>query len=169
VLTILLYRPQIPQNTGNIVRTCHATGSDLILVRPLGFKMNDKSLKRAGLDYWEDVKVTLIDDLMEFLEKETRPFYFFSSKASTYYTETTIEENAILIFGSESEGLPDKYHLRWPEHFLTLPMRKESRCLNLSNAAAIALYEALRQSQFISLKNHDLCGSCKIFDRISIS
>lgn len=152
MLTILLYRPQIPQNTGNIVRTCHATGSDLILVRPLGFKISDKSLKRAGLDYWEGVNVQQIDDLMEFLEKETRPFYFFSSKASTYHTDATIEEDAILIFGSESEGLPEKYYQRWPERFLTLPMQVGSRCLNLSNAAAIAIYEALRQNQFTSLK-----------------
>lgn len=150
--TILLYRPQIPQNTGNIVRTCHATRSDLILVRPLGFKINDKSLKRAGLDYWEGVSVQQIDDLMEFLEKETRPFYFFSSKASTYHTDAMIEEDAILIFGSESEGLPKKYHERWPEHFLILPMQLGSRCLNLSNAATVAVYEALRQNQFTSLK-----------------
>lgn len=152
VLTILLYRPQIPQNTGNIVRTCHATGSHLILVRPIGFKINDKSLKRAGLDYWEGVNITLIDDLMEFLESETRPFYFFSSKATTYHSNAKIEDDAILIFGSESEGLPDKYHHRWPDRFLTLPMQDGSRCLNLSNAAAIALYEALRQNQFTALK-----------------
>lgn len=150
--TIILYRPQIPQNTGNIVRTCHATGSHLILVRPLGYKLDNKSLKRAGLDYWEGVTVDLIDDLMEFLEKETRPFYFFSSKATTFHSEAPIEEDALLIFGSESEGLPEKFHTRWPERFLTLPMRKDSRCLNLSNAAAIALYEALRQNSFTALK-----------------
>lgn len=152
MFTILLYRPQIPQNTGNIVRTCHATGSELILVRPLGFKINDESLRRAGLDYWEGVNVLVIDNLMEFLEKETRPFYFFSSKASTYHSDALIKEDALLIFGSESEGLPEKYHQRWPEKFLTLPMQTGSRCLNLSNAAAVAVYEALRQNHFTSLK-----------------
>lgn len=149
--TIILYRPQIPQNAGNIVRTCHATGCDLILVRPLGFKTDDKSLKRAGLDYWEGVNVTLIDDLIEYLEGEARPFYFFSSKASSIYSETSFKENAVLIFGSESEGLPEKYFKRWPEKFLTLPMQVGSRCLNLSNTAAIALYEVLRQNHFSSL------------------
>lgn len=154
--TILLYRPQIPQNTGNIVRTCHATGSDLILVRPLGFKISDKQLKRAGLDYWEGVPLTLIDDLMEFLEQESRPFYFFSSKGATCYSDAAIEENAILIFGSESEGLPEKYHFRWNDRFLTLPMNPGSRCLNLSNAVAISLYETLRQNQFIPLIKNKL-------------
>lgn len=150
--TIILYRPQIPQNAGNIVRTCHATGCNLVLVRPLGFKTDDKSLKRAGLDYWEGVDVTLIDDLMEYLENETRPFYFFSSKATTIYTETSFENDVVLIFGSEPGGLPDQFVNRWPERFLTLPMQEGSRCLNLSNSAAIALYEVLRQSHFISLK-----------------
>lgn len=150
--TIILYRPQIPQNAGNIVRTCHATGCNLVLVRPLGFKTDDKSLKRAGLDYWEGVDVTLIDDLMGYLENETRPFYFFSSKATTIYTETSFENDVVLIFGSEPRGLPDQFVNRWPERFLTLPMQEGSRCLNLSNSAAIALYEVLRQSHFISLK-----------------
>ena len=150
--TIILYRPQIPQNAGNIVRTCHATGCNLVLVRPLGFKTDDKSLKRAGLDYWEGVDVTLIDDLMEYLENETRPFYFFSSKATAIYTETSFENDVVLIFGSEPGGLPDQFVNRWPERFLTLPMQEGSRCLNLSNSAAIALYEVLRQSHFISLK-----------------
>ncbi|MDJ0651489.1 MAG: tRNA (cytidine(34)-2'-O)-methyltransferase [Simkaniaceae bacterium] len=150
--TIILYQPQIPQNTGNIVRTCHATGSNLVLVRPLGFKTDDKSLKRAGLDYWEGVKITLIDDLMGHLEKETRPFYFFSSQATAIYTQASFENGVVLIFGSESAGLPDQFVNRWPEKFLTLPMQRGSRCLNLSNAAAIALYEVLRQSHFTSLK-----------------
>lgn len=153
--TIILYRPQIPQNAGNIVRTCRATGSNLTLVKPLGFKTNDKSLKRAGLDYWEGVKVSLIDDLMEYLENETRPFYFFSSKATSIYTETSFKKDVVLIFGSESAGLPEKFYERWPEKFLTLPMYKGSRCLNLSNSAAIAIYEALRQNNFLSLKKQN--------------
>lgn len=149
--TIILYRPQIPQNAGNIVRTCHATGCNLVLVRPLGFKTDDKSLKRAGLDYWEGVDVILIDDLMEYLENEVRPFYFFSSKATTIYTETSFENGVVLIFGCESAGLPGKFMNRWPEKFLTLPMQEGSRCLNLSNSVAIALYEVLRQNDFRGL------------------
>lgn len=143
-LKIILYRPQIPQNTGNIVRTCHATGCDLVLVRPLGFKTDDKSLKRAGLDYWEGVSVSFTDDLMEYLENETNPFYFFSSKAQTPHFAINYPENCTLIFGSEAEGLPAKFHERWPERFLTIPMREGSRCLNLSNSVAVGIYEALR-------------------------
>ena len=143
-LKIILYRPQIPQNTGNIVRTCHATGSELVLVHPLGFKTDDKSLKRAGLDYWEGVSVTFTDDLMEYLEKETNPFYFFSSKAQTLHSAIKYPEKCTLIFGSEVEGLPAKFHERWPEKFLTIPMREGSRCLNLSNSVAVGIYEALR-------------------------
>lgn len=150
--TIILYRPQIPQNAGNIVRTCHATGCNLVLVEPLGFKTDDKSLKRAGLDYWEGVSVTFIDDLMSYLESETRPFYFFSSKAMSAYSETSFKSDVVLIFGSEPAGLPEKFINRWPEKFLTIPMQEKSRCLNLSNSAAIVLYEVLRQNHFISLK-----------------
>lgn len=150
--TIVLYRPQIPQNTGNIVRTCHATGANLVLVKPLGFKTNDKSLKRAGLDYWEGVNISLIDDLEDYLESTTSPFYFLSSKAKTMYTEGAFTEDTVLIFGSESAGLPEKFSHRWPEKFLTLPMKNNSRCLNLSNSVAIALYEVLRQNAFISLR-----------------
>ena len=147
-MKIILYRPQIPQNTGNIVRTCHATGSELVLVRPLGFKIDDKNLKRAGLDYWESVSVTFTNDLMEYLEQETAPFYFFSSKATLSYTDIEYTDEATLIFGSEVAGLPPKYYERWPEKFLRIPMRKNSRCLNLSNAVAITLYEALRSQNF---------------------
>ena len=151
-MIIILYNPQIPANTGNIVRTCHATGSELILVSPLGFKTDDKSLRRAGLDYWEGVKVTIIDDLIEYLENTSLPFYFFSSKGEVSYSETSYEEEAILIFGSEVSGLSKEIHGRWPERFYTIPMKEGSRCLNLSNAAAIVLYEALRQRQFNALK-----------------
>lgn len=151
-MKLVLFQPQIPSNTGNIVRTCHATGSELILVRPLGFQTDDKALLRAGLDYWEGVSVTIIDDLMEYLEKTSHPFYFFSSKSETFYNSATFEDDALLIFGSEVNGLSPDFHERWPERFLTIPMRKGSRCLNLSNAAAIVLYEALRQCNFNALK-----------------
>ncbi|NGX50870.1 MAG: tRNA (cytidine(34)-2'-O)-methyltransferase [Chlamydiae bacterium] len=150
-MKIILYRPQIPQNTGNIVRTCHATGSELVLVRPLGFKTDDKSLKRAGLDYWEGVSVTYTDDLIEYLEQETAPFYFFSSRATVSYSEVNFPEECTLIFGSEVSGLPAKFHERWSKHFLRIPMRKDCRCLNLSNAVAIALYAALNSQNFSQL------------------
>ncbi|MBF5058704.1 tRNA (cytidine(34)-2'-O)-methyltransferase [Candidatus Neptunochlamydia vexilliferae] len=148
-MIIILCHPQIPANTGNIVRTCHATGSELVLVHPLGFKTDDKSLRRAGLDYWEGVKVTIIDDLMDYLEKAPYPFYFLSSKATKFYSEAKFEERSILIFGSEVAGLPPEFFERWPEKFLTIPMKEGCRCLNLSNAAAIVLYEALRQNLYL--------------------
>ena len=147
-MKVIIHRPKIPQNTGNIVRTCSVTGAELILVRPLGFKTDDKSLKRAGLDYWENAKVSIIDDLMAYLDTLSAPFYFFSSKASTYYDKAFYPENALLIFGSEDSGLPQEYREQWPDRFLKIPMKKDSRCLNLSNAVAVALYEAQRQNQF---------------------
>ena len=149
-MNIVLYRPQIPQNTGNIVRTCKVTGTKLILVHPLGFNTDDKSLKRAGLDYWEGVCVSEIDNLMKFLEELQTPFYFFSSHAQRLYSDAEFTENATLIFGSESGGLPDKYFERWPEKFVTVPMQSGSRCLNLATTVGIGLYEALRQNNFVN-------------------
>ena len=150
-MIIVLYQPQIPSNTGNIVRTCKATGSDLILVRPLGFKTDDKSLKRAGLDYWDGVNVTILDDLLPLLEKATLPFYFFSSKSRVSYAEGAFDKPGYLIFGSETTGLTPYFHQRWSEKFYTIPMKKGCRCLNLANSVAIVLYEALRQQNFCTL------------------
>ncbi len=147
-MKIVLFEPQIPQNTGNIVRTCKATGNELILVKPLGFSISDKALKRAGLDYWDGVSVSTIDDLALFLENISAPFYFFSSHASRRYTEVSYSADAILIFGSETAGLPAWVHRSWPDRFLTLPMKKDSRCLNLANTASIVIYEAWRQQGF---------------------
>ncbi len=143
-MKIILYQPQIPQNTGNIVRTCAVTGCELILVRP-GFSTSNRWLKRAGLDYWEGVKVTIVDDLEPLLKQ---PFTFFSSKASRLYTEHRFQPTESLIFGSETEGLPESLWERWPDQFVTLPMRKEARCLNLATSVGIALYEAERQQNF---------------------
>jgi tRNA (cytidine/uridine-2'-O-)-methyltransferase len=145
---IILFQPQIPQNTGNIVRTCSVTGSSLILVRPLGFSVTDRWLKRAGLDYWEGVNVSFIDDLELYLENTTAPFYFLSSKASKSYSEIQYGPNDLLIFGSETSGLPEKFNVRWPERFATIPMIPEARCLNLATSAGIVLYEAWRQQGF---------------------
>ena len=147
-MKVIVHRPKIPQNTGNIVRTCSVTGTELVLVGPLGFKTDNKALKRAGLDYWEAVNVSIIDDLMTYLENQFAPFYFFSSKASTAYDKAFYEKNSLLIFGSEDNGLPQEYREKWPERFLKIPMRANSRCLNLSNAVAITLYEAQRQNHF---------------------
>jgi tRNA (cytidine/uridine-2'-O-)-methyltransferase len=146
-LKIVLFQPQIPQNTGNIVRTCAVTGTDLILVRPLGFSTSDRWLKRAGLDYWEGVNVSFIDDLEKYLETCNVPFYFFSSKAQKYYTEIAYSKGGILIFGSETTGLPSSLQ-RWKDQFYKIPMKPGVRCLNLANAAAVVLYEAYRQLQF---------------------
>lgn len=152
-MIIVLFQPQIPQNTGNIARTCSATGTGLILVRPLGFSTKSRHLKRAGLDYWDGVEVEEIDDLVSYLEQK-ESFFFFSSKSSQIYTEAPYQSDSLLIFGSETEGLPPIFWERWPEKFYTLPMRPGSRCLNLSNSAAIALYEAQRQLHF-PLKNKE--------------
>ncbi len=145
-MQIILFQPEIPQNTGNIVRTCAATGASLILVRPLGFSLSNRYLKRAGLDYWEDVSISEIDDLAQFLDQTNDPFVFFSSKATKSYTDAPFSSNSLLIFGSETQGLPPYFHEKWPHLFYTIPMKSNARCLNLANSAAIVLYEALRKS-----------------------
>jgi len=149
--TVVLFQPQIPQNTGNVVRTCKVTNSGLVLVKPLGFSTSDRALKRAGLDYWDGVSVKLIDHLETYLQETSCPFYFFSSHASKRYTDVSYGPDDLLIFGSETGGLPSSFHQKWPHLFLTLPMNKNSRCLNLSNTVSIVLYEALRQEGFRSL------------------
>jgi tRNA (cytidine/uridine-2'-O-)-methyltransferase len=148
-MKIILFQPQIPQNTGNIVRTCSVTNTDLILVRPLGFSIASRHLKRAGLDYWQEVNIEQIDDLFSFLEKTKHPFYFLSSKASKRYSDVTYSKDCLLIFGSESCGLPDSFKEKWEKQFITIPMKTNSRCLNLSNSVNVVLFEALRQQNFI--------------------
>jgi tRNA (cytidine/uridine-2'-O-)-methyltransferase len=146
--TIVLVNPQIPQNTGNVVRSCHVTGSKLILVAPLGFSTSDRWLKRSGLDYWEGVDIEIIENLEQVLETTESPFYFFSSKASKTYSDIIYKKDDWLIFGSETNGLPDIYYERWPENFVTIPMRAGSRCLNLATSVGIGLYELQRQVNF---------------------
>lgn len=145
-MKVILFQPQIPQNTGNVVRTCSVTGSGLILVGPLGFEISDRWLKRAGLDYWAGVEVEVIDNLEEYLENSSHSFYFFSSKATKLYTEMKYDPDDMLIFGSETTGLPEEYFLRWPERFVKLPMVEGARCLNLATSVGIGVYEALRQT-----------------------
>lgn len=148
-MKIILHQPQIPQNTGNIVRTCAVTGSDLILVRPLGFNVSNRWLKRAGLDYWEGVNVQQIDDLESLLDSCEYNFTFFSSKADRKFTDVSFGKNDFLIFGSETEGLPSLYWNKWPERFACIPMIPDARCLNLATSVGIVLYEAWRQNNFI--------------------
>jgi tRNA (cytidine/uridine-2'-O-)-methyltransferase len=147
-MKIILFQPQIPQNTGNIVRTCSATGTDLILVHPLGFSTQSRHLKRAGLDYWGGVDVQEIVNLEEYLEETAHPFFFFSSKAKRSYTDASYPQNSLLIFGSETTGLAPIFWEKWEERFYKIPMLEGTRCLNLSNSAGIVLYEALRQNHF---------------------
>jgi tRNA (cytidine/uridine-2'-O-)-methyltransferase len=147
---IILVQPEIPQNTGNIARTCAVTNTSLTLVRPLGFNLSSKYLKRAGLDYWDQLNFKVVDSLEEILEF---PFFFFSSKArcENIYTKIPLEKKTQLIFGSESSGLAPSYWKQWPDRFYTIPMVAQARSLNLSNAVAIVLYELLRQQNFSSL------------------
>lgn len=147
-MKVILYQPEIPQNTGNIVRTCNVTNTDLVLVRPLGFSTSSRMLKRSGLDYWDEVNIEEIDDLFIYLEKESAPFYFFSSKAQKKFSDVTYSANSILIFGSERQGLPPLFKETWQERFVKIPMKENARCLNLSNSVSIAIYEALRQQDF---------------------
>jgi tRNA (cytidine/uridine-2'-O-)-methyltransferase len=147
-MKIVLFQPQIPQNTGNIVRTCSVTGNSLILVKPLGFSTSNRQLKRAGLDYWEGVDVVQIDDLLCYLEDLRTPFYFFSSHATKLYTTVDYTPDDHLIFGSETAGLPAHFHEKWRHRFYTLPMKPNVRCLNLSNTVSIVVFEAWKRHNF---------------------
>lgn len=146
--TLVLYRPQIPANTGNIARTCAATGCHLVLVEPMGFRLTEKSAQRAGLDYWPNVSWEKIGSLEDYLEKEKRPFYFFSSKAKKVYTEIPFTKDDIYIFGSETEGLDPCFLEKFENHFYTLPQTSAVRCLNLSNTAAIVTYASWAKRSF---------------------
>jgi len=147
-MKIILFQPQIPQNTGNIVRTCAVTGNDLILVKPLGFSTSNRMLKRAGLDYWKGVHVSEITDLLNYLETIHFPFYFFSIHATKLYTAIDYSPEDHLIFGSETSGLPPPFHERWEDKFYKLPMKPNVRCLNLSNAVSIVIFEAWKKNNF---------------------
>ncbi len=152
-INIVLHCPEIPQNTGNIARTCAATGTALHLIRPLGFAIDDRKLKRAGLDYWHDLDITYYDDLEDFYKKNPEAqVYYFSTKARYNYTEVAYPPNAFLMFGRESAGLPETLLQQNPETTVRIPMLENLRSLNLSNAAAIGVYEVLRQKNFASLE-----------------
>lgn len=144
-LNIVLIEPQIPQNTGNIARTCAATGARLHLVGPLGFKIDDRKLKRAGLDYWHLLDITVYESSEEFFSINKGPFVFFSTKARTAHSDFDYPDGAYLVFGREDAGLPEKLLLDNAESCVRLPMLAEARSLNLSNTVAIGVYEVLRQ------------------------
>lgn len=153
MLHIVLVEPEIPQNTGNIARTCAATGSELHLVEPLGYKLEDKYLKRAGLDYWPLVKVHVHKDFGEVLKQyPDAAFYYASTKAEKNYAQISYPKEVFLVFGRESRGLPENLLERVYDRCIRIPMVEGARSLNLSNSVAICAYEVLRQHQFEHLK-----------------
>ncbi len=151
-LNVVLVEPEIPQNTGNIARTCAATGARLHLVRPLGFSISEKAVKRAGLDYWDLLDITVYDSTDDFFEKtKGGKYYFFSTKAKHVHSDISYPDGAYLLFGRETAGLPEKLLHDNPDTTVRIPMISEARSLNLSNSAAIAVYEVLRQWNYPSL------------------
>lgn len=155
MLHIVLVEPEIPSNTGNIARTCAATGCALHLIRPLGFDISDKAVKRAGLDYWHLVDVRVYDNLEDFFAKnQVKQMWCLSTKAPRTYAEAQFADGCFLFFGKETKGLPEDFLNAHAESCLRLPMRPEARSLNLSNSVAIAVYEALRQLDFPGLQGY---------------
>lgn len=153
-INIVLIEPEIPQNTGNIARTCAAVGASLHLVKPMGFEIDDRKLKRAGLDYWHYLDITYYDGLCDFMEKnENEEMFFFTTKAPRKHTDVAYPKRVFLVFGKETKGLPEPLLRANPEKCVRIPMKDGLRSLNLSNSAAIAVYEALRQSDFEFLRS----------------
>ena len=153
MLHIVLHEPEIPSNTGNIARTCAATGSALHLIKPLGFDISEKAVRRAGLDYWNLLDLHLYDDLDDFFARTgARNIWLTSSFAPQCYADVRYEEGCYLFFGKETKGLPETFLKTHRDRCLRLPMLPDARCLNLANAAAVVCYEALRQIGFPTLK-----------------
>jgi tRNA (cytidine/uridine-2'-O-)-methyltransferase len=149
MLNIVLFEPEIPANTGNIGRTCVATNTRLHLIEPLGFRLDEKSLKRAGMDYWKDLDVTTYIDFQDFMEKNPNAkIYMATTKAPNVYTDVAYEPDCYIMFGKESAGIPEEILVNHKEESIRIPMAGEIRSLNLSNSVAIVLYEALRQNGF---------------------
>ena len=150
-IEIVLYQPEIPPNTGNIARTCALTGTKLHLIRPLGFSIDNRAVKRAGLDYWHLLNLEVHDSLDEFLKKYgDKKIFLSTTKAKNHYHEIDFSEDCFIIFGRETAGLPDELHKRYSDSRFIIPMMKHDdvRSLNLSNSVAIVLYEALRQQDY---------------------
>lgn len=153
ILNIVLMEPQIPQNTGNISRTCAATGARLHLVGPMGFVIEDKKLKRAGLDYWHMLDITYYKDTAAFFAQNSGPFFYFTTKAPHCYTDLAYPDGAYLVFGREDAGLPEALLHENPGTCVRLPMKPDARSLNLSNTVAVGVYEMLRQHEFDGLQD----------------
>ena len=147
-LNIVLVEPRIPQNTGNVARTCACTACRLHLVGPMGFAIDDKKLKHAGLDYWHYLDITYYDGLADFFARNNGPYYYFTTKAPQRYTDVQYPDGAYLVFGREDAGLPEALLAENQEHCIRMPMRDTCRSLNLSNSVAVGVYEALRQRDF---------------------
>ena len=155
ILNIVMVEPEIAGNTGNVARTCAATGARLHLVKPFGFSIDDKHLKRAGLDYWHLLDITYYENIDDFFEKtKGGKYYYFSTKALHRHTDAVYEDNCYLLFGKETRGLPESLLLKNPDTTVRIPMVEDARSLNLSNSVAIAAYEVLRQWDYPELLTH---------------
>ena len=152
-MNIVLHEPEIPANTGNIGRTCVATGTALHLIKPLGFDISDKAVRRAGMDYWKDLTLYVYEDFEDFISKNPDArVYMATTKAKKAYTQMEYRENDFIMFGKESAGIPEEILIKYEESSVRIPMIGEIRSLNLSNSVAIMLYEALRQQDFEGMK-----------------
>lgn len=151
-INIVMVEPEIPQNTGNVARTCAATGARLHLVGPMGFTIDDKKLKRAGLDYWHLLDISYYDNLEDFFSKNSGAFYFFSTKAPHRHSDLAYEDGCYLFFGKETAGLPENLLHDHPDTTVRIPMIGEARSLNLSNSVAVGVYEVLRQWDYPALQ-----------------
>ena len=153
-LNIVMVEPEIAGNTGNVARTCAATGARLHIVKPMGFDIDDKKLKRAGLDYWHYLDITYYDNLEDFFNKNPHGNYFyFTTKGRCAHSDAVYTDNCYLLFGKETKGLPEELLIKNPERCVRIPMMNEIRSLNLSNSVAIAVYETLRQWNYPELTN----------------
>ena len=161
-LNIVLVEPQIPQNTGNIARTCAVTGARLHIVKPMGFQVDDKKLKHAGLDYWHYLDITYYDGLDDFFNRNSDgEFFYFTTKGRNTYCDVQYRDKAYIVFGREDKGLPEELLFKNKQHCVRIPMANEMRSLNLSNSVAIGAYEVLRQWGFPELQNY---GSLTKYD-----
>lgn len=152
-MNIVLLEPEIPENTGNIGRTCVATGSSLHLIKPLGFDIDEKAVRRAGLDYWKDLDLYVYDNFDQFLEQNNHPkIIMATTKATHKYTDIHYPPDSFIMFGKESKGIPEEILIQHPQECIRIPMESEIRSLNLSNSVAIIIYEALRQNNFNGLE-----------------
>ena len=165
-LNIVLVEPQIPQNTGNIARTCAVTGARLHIIKPMGFAIDDKNLKHAGLDYWHHLDITYYDGLDDFFSRNTDgEFYYFTTKGRNTYCDPRYKDKVYIVFGREDKGLPEELLFKNKSHCVRIPMGNNMRSLNLSNSVAIGAYEVLRQWDFPELQNY---GSLTKFDWNSV-